>query len=263
LVGKINKEGLLSENYGKWFLQNYDTYQIDSVSINQFKDELKKYTITAFMGTWCGDSKREVPHFYKVLEVAEFPMERLTMVAVSREREQYKQSPGGEHEGLTIHRVPTFIFYKEGKEVNRIVESPMASLEKDIAAILSGNYTSRYHVVTLVSKLLQTNSPEEFEKKARKLISKLQKETTTMYELNTYAKVLFFAEKRAEAITVARLNTQLFPEEPKAYTALADKLHENGNPSEALKNYEKALSLDPENESLKKSVETLREKLGR
>jgi tetratricopeptide (TPR) repeat protein len=185
------------------------------------------------------------------------------MVAVSREREQYKQSPGGEHEGLTIHRVPTFIFYKEGMEVNRIVESPVLSLEKDIAAILAGNYVSRYHVVTLVSKLLQMNSPEKFEKKARKLLPQLQKEATTMYELNTYANVLFFSEKKVEAIAVACLNTLLFPKEPKVYTSLADKLNETGNPSEALINYEKALSLDPENESLKKSVATLKEKLAR
>jgi len=79
------------------------------------------------MGTWCGDSKREVPRFIKVLEAANFPVDNLKIVAVDRRKEQYKKSPTGEEWGLSIKRVPTFIFYKNGKESNRIIESPRLS----------------------------------------------------------------------------------------------------------------------------------------
>ena len=41
--------------------------------------------------------------------------------------------------GLNITNVPTFIFYKNGKEVNRIVESPRVSLEQDMIDIINGN----------------------------------------------------------------------------------------------------------------------------
>jgi len=103
------------------------------------------------MGTWCGDSKREIPRFYKILETANYPIEQLTMVAVDHIEPNYKKSPGGEEKGLSIIKVPTFIFYKDGKEVNRIVESPIESLEKDIAAIISGkNYVPNYSQATTV-----------------------------------------------------------------------------------------------------------------
>ena len=50
-----------------------------------------------------------------------------------------KKTPTGSATGNGITNVPTFIFYKDGKEVNRIVESPVEFLEDDILAILSGS----------------------------------------------------------------------------------------------------------------------------
>ena len=41
-----------------------------------------------------------------------------------------------EEVGKNIHRVPTFIFLHGNKEIGRIVESPVVSLEKDMIAIL-------------------------------------------------------------------------------------------------------------------------------
>ncbi|MBZ0328643.1 MAG: hypothetical protein K8F54_13635 [Altibacter sp.] len=258
LLGKINKVGLSAVPYSDWFLKNYDAYQPNTAVVNQFKDDLTTYTITAFMGTWCGDSKREVPHFYKILDAANFPLDRLTLVAVSRERDAYKQSPGGEEEGLTIHRVPTFIFYKDGREVNRIVESPVETLEADLAAIINGDYTPNYHAVTLVSELLGEVPLEKFDKKAKKLLPKLKKLTAKASELNTYSNVLFFSGNKAAGIAVARLNTRLFPEEVTTYISLANKLYQVEKPSEAIKYYEKALVLDPENQQIKEKISSLK-----
>jgi hypothetical protein len=39
---------------------------------------------------------------------------------------------------LNIFKVPTFIFYKDGKEIGRYVEYARVSLEKDILKIVSG-----------------------------------------------------------------------------------------------------------------------------
>ena len=50
-----------------------------------------------------------------------------------------KKTPTGSATENGITNVPTFIFYKDGKEVNRIVESPVEFLEDDILAILSGS----------------------------------------------------------------------------------------------------------------------------
>ena len=260
LLGKISKEGLSSNSYSEWFTKNFDDYTPKQTAIETLKKELDTYTITAFMGTWCGDSKREVPRFYKMLEAANFPLDRLTMVAVSRDRESYKQSPGGEEEGLNIHRVPTFIIYKNGEEVNRIVESPVTSLEEDLVHILQNNYTSNYHGVTLVNDLLTEMDDRAFKKKHKRLIPKLKKEIKNQYELNTYSYVLFHSERKEEAIIVARLNTLLFPEEANTYSSLANKLKQTGKLTEALENYEKALALDPDNKQAKSGIETLESK---
>jgi len=258
LLGKINQDGLSENTYGVWFQKNKTAYTLKPEVIETLKEELSNYTITLYMGTWCGDSKREVPRFYKLLEAANFPMERLTAVAVSRDSDTYKQSPGGEHEGVNIHRVPTFIVYKDGKEVNRIVESPVVSLEEDLSAIIQGTYTSNYHGVTLVHDAIQELGLEKFRKKKKKLVSQLKEEVTNWYELNTYSYTLFQAGKKQEAIEVATLNILLYPNEAKVYENLGNKLKQVEKKTEALENYEKALGLNPENEKLKANIALLK-----
>ena len=145
LVGKITINGLSSHSYQGWYRENYDSYEVDTNEIESIINELSKHKILLFMGTWCGDSKREVPRFIKILETADFPMENLKIVAVDRRKDFYKKSPAGEEWGLSIKRVPTFIFYKDGKETNRIIESPITSLEADIKAIVTNTqYTPNY-----------------------------------------------------------------------------------------------------------------------
>lgn len=86
------------------------------------------------MGTWCGDSKRETPRFYKILEQTDFDENNFELITVNRS----KKTPNNLQEGFNIIRVPTFIFYKEGKEVGRYVEYPRETIEKDILKIVSG-----------------------------------------------------------------------------------------------------------------------------
>ena len=145
LVGQIDITGLSSKSYQSWYSNNQKAYEVDEETISPIKAELAKHQILIFMGTWCGDSKREVPRFIKVLEAVGFPMENLKIVGLDRRKEKYKTSPNGEEWGLQIKRVPTFIFYKNGKEINRIIESPITTLEADIKAIVSNKvYTPNY-----------------------------------------------------------------------------------------------------------------------
>ena len=201
------------------------------------------------MGTWCGDSKREVPKFYKLLDEAQFPLDRLTMVGVSRERANYKQSPGGEEEGLHIARVPTFIFYKDGEEINRFVETPVQSLEEDVLQLLKGAYQSSYQIIAEVGGLIDEIGIDKFEKKYNKIAKKLKLISKNHRELNAYSSVLFFAKKTQEAIAVARLNVSLYPEEADTYVALANKLAQTDQKQEAKKMYEKALVLNPDHKT--------------
>ena len=48
--------------------------------------------------------------------------------------------------GLNIIKVPTLIFYKDGKELNRFVEFSIVSLKEDIRKIVSGEeYLDAYY----------------------------------------------------------------------------------------------------------------------
>lgn len=134
LLGKANREGFQMDAFKGWFNPGYSDYKVDLETLEQLKPLLKDVTITLFMGTWCEDSQRETPHFYKILDDANFDESKLTLITVSDE----KTTPQGFEKGKNITNVPTMIFYKNEKELGRIVEYPIESLEKDMLAILSG-----------------------------------------------------------------------------------------------------------------------------
>ena len=134
LLGKANRKGFQMDAFKSWFNTGYENYKVDSETLEKLKPLLKDATITVFMGTWCEDSQRETPHFYKILDEANFDESKLTLITVSDE----KTTPQGFEDGKNITNVPTLIFYKNGKELSRIVEYPIESLEKDMLAILSG-----------------------------------------------------------------------------------------------------------------------------
>jgi thiol-disulfide isomerase/thioredoxin len=135
LLGSIDRNGFMQEPYSEWFKPNYKEYKIDNTAINELSSLSKDIQIVTFMGTWCGDSKRETPAFLKILDSIGFKPKKHRIYAVSRE----KTTPQQSEQGLNITNVPTFIFYKDGQELNRIVEYPIESLEKDMINILSGN----------------------------------------------------------------------------------------------------------------------------
>lgn len=134
LVGTITKSDLQEAPHGLWFEPNYSSYEPAPEALEMIKNNINDYEIKLFMGTWCADSQLQVPHFLKLLELSDYNMDNLEMKAV----EEDKTLPNDLQKEFDVVYVPTIIFYKDGKEVNRFVEYPQVSLEKDIAAIVSG-----------------------------------------------------------------------------------------------------------------------------
>ncbi|HEA20699.1 MAG TPA: thioredoxin family protein [Pricia antarctica] len=135
LIGKTSASAFQKAPYSEWFVKGYDTYTIEDSIKDDLKPLLDGVYVKIFMGTWCSDSQREVPHFYKILDQLDFPSENSTLIAMDRS----KKTPANLEEGLHIERVPTIIFYKNNVELGRIVEYPIVSLEKDMLKILSGD----------------------------------------------------------------------------------------------------------------------------
>ena len=133
LIGVTSRTDYDQQPYTRWFQRNYDKYSLGQNTIKELKKALKKVTIKGFMGTWCADSRREVPKFYKLLSLTSFDLKNLEMISLNRS----KRTPDNLQNGYEIIRIPTFIFYKEGKEIGRFVEYPRETLEQDFLKILT------------------------------------------------------------------------------------------------------------------------------
>ncbi len=140
-VGQKSMSFFQQQPHSKWFNESYEGYELDKKIIKKLKNHLNGVKIKVFMSVWCHDSHREIPRLSKILKAIDFDEQGLEIVALNRA----KKTPNNLQKGFDIQRTPTLIFYKNGKEINRFVEQPRKSLEKDILKILSGkNYRHTY-----------------------------------------------------------------------------------------------------------------------
>jgi hypothetical protein len=135
LIGYCTREAFSDSTFSWWFNSEYNMYEVDSTALKDASEKLKEDNITIVMGTWCSDSRREVPRFYKILDYLGYPSDKVKLLMVDRN----KKGNGNETDGLNIERVPTIIFYKNDKELGRIVEYPEESLDKDMMKIITGH----------------------------------------------------------------------------------------------------------------------------
>ena len=133
LIGTCTRNVFSDTSFSWWFNSGYQMYEPDSLTINELKPALDNIDITLILGTWCSDSREQVPHFFKIIDETGFPENRINMICVDRD----KKSTSGEVDSLNIKLVPTFIFYKDGKEMGRIEESPNDTIEKDMYVIIA------------------------------------------------------------------------------------------------------------------------------
>ena len=139
LLGYFNPAGLRQSPHATWFISGQDEYMPVSGVLNQLLDiSHDALTIKIVMGTWCPDSRREVPRFMKILELWKFPSGQGYISSVSMIDKA--GSPVGEFD-LAEHSRECLLslFYKNNIEAGRIIEVPKTSLEQDMVNILSGN----------------------------------------------------------------------------------------------------------------------------
>ena len=141
LLGPINANGLKQEPFSTWLEENAAFYTPDPALVESLKPLLKPCYIKVFMGTWCEDSQREVPALLKLLDMTNFDLSQLEIIAMTHD----KDTPQDYEAGYNIEFIPTIMVYKDGAELNRIVEYTQETLEKDLMKIIQQEpYTPAY-----------------------------------------------------------------------------------------------------------------------
>ncbi len=134
LVGVCTRDGLLGCAFAEDYNIEYPMYKPNDTLVARFKDLIGELRCVIVLGTWCGDSKEQVPRFFKILDQAGAVFDNLEIFCVDRQ----KEAPGLDIKAIyNIEKVPTFIFYRDDIEIGRIIETPKVSLENDMLEIFS------------------------------------------------------------------------------------------------------------------------------
>ncbi len=135
MINECTREGITSfAEFKESYDANYASYAVDSTALKNLSKVLKGRNITVVLGTWCGDSKLQVPHFLKIMDAIKFDPSGIRFIGV----DGTKHAENGIIDNMKITNVPTFIFTdKNGAEVARITERPIETLEKDMIKILT------------------------------------------------------------------------------------------------------------------------------
>ena len=133
LINACTREGITSfPEFKEMYDPLYAAYVPDATIMIELKKFVKKEKIKIVFGSWCGDSKVNVPNFLKILDNLQFKQKNIEFIAVDGS----KKAENGIIDGLDIKRVPTFIVLdKSGKELGRIIEGPKTTLEGDLLEI--------------------------------------------------------------------------------------------------------------------------------
>ncbi len=246
LYGVIQKSELLRPGFTEWYQPGYTTYQPNAAVMQALrKVEKKGISVDVWLGTWCGDSKREVPRFLKIIDSFAGNPVPIKIIALGGRDSLYKQSPGHEEEGKGIYRVPVFIVYKDGKEVGRINEYPVMSLEKDLLAILSGEeYIPNYKSFNSIKKWVEDGTLLDENNSLRGMANQLRSLVTDEYELNSLGYLFLRHQKAAQALRVFQLNQWLYSLSANVVSSLAEGYAATGNYTKAIQLGERALELN-------------------
>jgi hypothetical protein len=136
--GKTVVTGLIRweewQKVADWESYTAGDYTPDNYLVRQLAAKIKSKHVEfyLFAGSWCDDSKSEVPKIYKLFTLAGFLPEKIMLYGVDRQ----KREPSGAAELFKIEKVPTLVVVLGTIELGRIVEYPQKSWEYDLIQII-------------------------------------------------------------------------------------------------------------------------------
>ena len=132
MLGPLTKEAIL-KGFPDWE-EVAAVYQPKPDCLRKLKAIDQAVRIEVFLGTWCSDSKNHVSAYFKILDMTDNPLIQTVYIGIPRDKgARLKYLPPAKN----IEKLPTFLVYKDGKELGRIIETPAKSVEEDLLAILN------------------------------------------------------------------------------------------------------------------------------
>lgn len=132
-LGKVSKQDLENDtSRTAWFQTEFLDYKPTFTEGQKKILKSREFQVVIILGTWCSDSRTQVPRLYKVFyELGIQP--NITLITTDKTKKVIE--PG--YVDITAKYVPYFIFRdSKGQDIGEIIESPRKSLEADLAAIL-------------------------------------------------------------------------------------------------------------------------------
>jgi tetratricopeptide (TPR) repeat protein len=251
LLGVCAAAELSNEPHASWYLSNFTNYNPNIQVIDQLKKlNHKKFTYRIVFGSWCGDSKRELPRMMKIFSAMGLSEKSIELIGVYDSLAVYKQSPNREEKGLHIYRVPTLIVYQNEKEAGRIVEFPVETLERDLLKIVSGNgYTANYKGYPQINSWLMNGVLTDVNMSPRGLAEQIRSSISRESELNACGYVIMGQGDLKAAISIFRININLFPQSSNCFDSLGEAYLLDGQIENSKACYKRAIELDPKNEN--------------
>jgi len=256
LVGTVRVADLRREPFSRWFDDGYQGYEARPAALAQIAAAVQAdstLAIEVFFGTWCGDSRRELPRLMRILDDAGLPASRVALYALSDNPGVFKMTPGGREHELFVHRTPTIALLRDGVELGRIVEKPATTVEEDLAAILAGSPApvpygaeSALHLRYRTGDLAPIKAPSHEFLQAMEDLG----DSESLWHYAQYD--LLLNGRPADAADLLRLFLTLHPESALGYRLLAQAESELGNSGAALFAVRRALALDPENRAARR-----------
>ena len=66
LIGYCTREAFDDSSFSEWWDSEYNLYEVDIGTAEEIKTGFEDLEIKLVLGTWCSDSRREAPRFYKI-----------------------------------------------------------------------------------------------------------------------------------------------------------------------------------------------------
>lgn len=104
-------------------------YRPDPETLAEFA-AVDSFEAVVLLSSWCHDSEREVPRFLALAPKLPLRVREYVLLDTTR------TVPAGYKAQYGVRATPTFVFFRDGRELGRIVERPTGRLEAHILQLV-------------------------------------------------------------------------------------------------------------------------------